>query len=93
MTICDKCKKEVGNLFCGNCREAEKRKSLEKRFGDLIPLLYWDKDNKQYVVGCLCVGCPWNNAGKCVTTHLFIKSIQNLLHEFDGDNIIHQACG
>ncbi|RLD10438.1 MAG: hypothetical protein DRI44_06085 [Chlamydiae bacterium] len=89
MTKCDKCGKEVGPLFCGHCRAEIKK--IKFNPGKLIPLLYYDTENKRYVVGCTCVECPWNRDGKCITTHE--KLPVHLFHEFDGDNIIHQVCG
>ena len=95
MTKCNKCGKEVGNLFCGHCRaelegkwkaEAEK---YEKK--DLIPLIYWVKKAKMYRVGCMCFGCPANVDGIC---QLFYDSLDDIdFHEFDGDNIVRTLCG
>lgn len=91
MTKCDSCGKEVGNLYCGNCRKKIEKETLKTKFGKLLPLLFYDIENKQYVIGCYCVGCPCNNNGLCRTKHL--KLPVKFLHEFDGNNIVHQVCG
>ncbi|NHI94949.1 MAG: hypothetical protein EAX96_20840 [Candidatus Lokiarchaeota archaeon] len=87
---CDKCEKEVGPLFCGNCRM--EMKGLQKPAEGLIPLLLWDAKREEYVIGCTCIKCPWNDGkGYCSTRHKILPI--HLFHEFDGDNIIHQVCG
>jgi hypothetical protein len=46
-----------------------------------------------YVMACYCYGCPMNKQGVCSSTHQTLLSLKNLMHEFDGDNIIRQVCG
>ena len=93
MTKCDGCGKEVGKLYCAKCRAKIERKTQRKRFGKLIPLLWYDKEHRCYYAGCTVIGCPCNAGGICTTAHLTIESIKAVLHEFDGDNIIQQVCG
>ena len=94
MTTCDGCKKEVGNLYCGNCREIIKHRGLPKEAkGDLIPLLYWNKKTKRYVIGCYCRECPCNRDGFCSGELVDIESVKRGLHEFDNDNSFTQFCG
>lgn len=91
---CAKCGNEVGPLFCGHCRiEIEKGGLNSDDKQDLIPLLFWNPKTKCYVPGCTCLKCPWNRGGFCATEHELFESLKLLLHEFDGDNIIHQVCG
>jgi len=92
--ICDKCKKEVGPLFCGNCRCQVKQESA-KRVGQrkLIPLLYYNPVTGRYVPGCNCTECPWNIDNTCVTEWSDLENMKMLFHAYDGDNIIHQVCG
>ncbi len=94
MTRCDKCGKEVGPLFCGNCRKKIKEESI-KKVGErkLIPLLYWNPATKRYAPACNCTECPWNVDGACVSEHASLEVMKQLFHEYDGDNIIHQVCG
>lgn len=99
MTRCDKCGKEVGNLYCAKCRAEIIKKTSEVKFGRLIPLLFYDTKLKRYVLGYTVKGCScnqWNihfNIGLCSTTAIFLEGTKQLLHEFDGDNIIQQVCG
>jgi len=88
---CAKCNEEVGNLFCSKCRKEIEKKTSKIKFGKLIPLLYYDIENKYYIFGCTVKFCPCNKNGLCVSKHLFLPKA--LLHEFDGDNIISQNCG
>ncbi len=95
MTKCDRCGREAGNLFCGHCRaELEQEVSkVSKSLDTLVPVLYWDTKAKLYRAGCTVLKCPCNANGVCKTGHLFLALMKNILHEFDGDNIIQQACG
>jgi hypothetical protein len=91
---CARCGKEVGPLYCAKCRaelEGESRKEIES--AELIPLLYYDVKNKCYRAGCTVHGCPCNHNGVCSTRILSIDYVKNILHEFDGDNIVQQYCG
>jgi len=82
---CDKCGKEVGNLFCGHCRaEIQRRHSL-------VPLLYYDKISKGYRAGCSCIECPNNENRICIAVNMNIDQIT--FHEYDGDKCIKQVCG
>jgi hypothetical protein len=87
MTKCEGCKQEVGDLLCGKCR------AKLKRTHELVPILFYDKGKKGYRAGCTVVDCPWNENGVCITLHIDLDSIKRLFHEFDGDNIVQQACG
>ena len=91
MTECDGCGKEVGNLYCAKCRAKLEGKTAKVKFGTLIPLIYYDKENELYVFGCTVKGCPCNKDGLCATRHKYLP--KELLHEFDGDNIVQQLCG
>jgi hypothetical protein len=91
MTKCDKRNKEVGNLYCAKCRAKIEGRDAHIHFEGLIPLLYYDPEKKRYLLGCTVKGCPCNHNGICKTEHLHLP--KNLLHEFDGDNIIQQVCG
>jgi hypothetical protein len=85
MSLCDKCGKEAGNLFCGFCRA-----EILKRH-NLVPLLYYDKDKKGYRAGCSCYECPANEQGICITVAFNLDQLS--LHEYDGVNCIKQVCG
>jgi len=87
MTKCDKCGKEVGNLFCGKCRL-----EIESERGKLIPVLYYDPKTKLYVPGCTVIGCPCNDRGTC-SGHISLETFKYICHEFDGDNCVKQFCG
>ncbi|MFA5307116.1 MAG: hypothetical protein WC365_06745, partial [Candidatus Babeliales bacterium] len=84
---CDKCGNESGELYCGKCRKQIKQSH------NLIPILFYDKSKKGYRAGCTVTECPYNENGACVTVILFISMLKNILHEFDGDNIVQQWCG
>ena len=88
---CAECGEEVGELYCAKFRARIESRTAKVEFGKLIPLILWDTENKLYVFCCTVKGCPCNHNGYCVTSH---KSLPiNLLHEFDGDNIVKQLCG
>jgi hypothetical protein len=94
MTKCDGCGKEVGTLYCGKCRDKIRKKGISKEIQDkLIPLLYWNPINKTYVIGCTVTGCPCNTNGFCSGEIIDINQLKIILHEFDGDNCVHQFCG
>ena len=88
---CAKCGKEVGNLFCAKCKAEIEGTQPKIETGKLFPLIYWDAEHKLYLFGCTVRGCPCNHGGICITKHLLFP--KNLLHDFDGDNIIQQNCG
>lgn len=85
MSRCDKCGKEVGNLFCGHYRA-----DLHKRHS-LVPLVFYDKEKKGYRAGCSCIECPANENGVCITVFTNIESIT--FHAYDGDNCVKVVCG
>jgi hypothetical protein len=85
MTVCDKCGKESGNLFCGKCRAEIKRRHT------LIPLLFFDTEKNGYRAGCSVIECPANENGVCISVRLSLREIT--FHEYDGDNCIRQVCG
>ncbi|VVB51811.1 Uncharacterised protein [uncultured archaeon] len=87
MTKCDSCNAEAGPLLCGKCR------AKLKHTHNLIPVLFYDRERKGYRAGCTVAECPWNENGVCVTVTLNLAFLKNILHEFDGDNIVKQACG
>lgn len=95
MTECDGCGAEAGNLYCGHCREYLEEKWTKERGDyeetDIVGLIFWDKENKVYRVGCSCMGCPANEAGLCSLTYPSIDKID--LHEYDGDNCVRTLCG
>ena len=88
---CSRCGKEVGDLFCAKCKAEIEGQQPNIEFDKLFPLVYWDKENKQYLFGCTVHGCPCNQGGVCTTKHVTLPI--HSLHEFDGDNIIQQHCG
>lgn len=88
--ICPRCKKEVGDIFCGNCRM--EIKGLQKPIENIIPFAYYNKETKRFHPACFVTECVNNQKGYCVTGH-FLSTLLELFHEFDGDNFIHQACG
>jgi len=85
MSICDKCGKESGNLFCGKCRA-----EIHKRHTP-IPLLFYDTGKKGYRAGCSVRECPANENGVCISVHENIDLIT--FHEYDGDNCVRVVCG
>ena len=56
-----------------------------------IPLLSINPKNKQYRFNCYCFDCPCNKDGLCVSCFNYIP--KDILHEFDGDNIVKNFCG
>jgi len=91
MTKCDGCGKEVGKLYCGKCRDKIEKTKREIDSAVIVPLLFYDRQTKTYLFACRVRGCPCNNNGICKTEHKFLP--KQILHEFDGDNIIQQVCG
>jgi hypothetical protein len=92
MTKCDRCGNEVGNLFCSFCREEVKGERSIIHEETLVPILFYDIEQKMYVAGCCAHECPCNVKGKCGSlmswdTFLFIA------HPYDGVNCIKQNCG
>lgn len=86
MQKCNKCGIET-ELYCSKCRI-----EVDSKYKRLIPLLFWDKEEKVYHFACTVNSCPCNNGlGVCGAKH--IKLPLNMIHEFDGDNIIKQVCG
>jgi hypothetical protein len=90
---CAKCGAEVGDLFCAKCQDKIRKTHRKINLGTLIPLLYYDLERRRYIVACTVTGCPCNNKGLCKTEHLLLSSLEKLMHEFDGDNIVQQVCG
>lgn len=95
MSKCDGCGEEAGNLYCGHCKEYLEEK-WEKERGEyeeasLVALIFWDKENKVYRMGCACFGCPANKDGVCQLHYPSLDKID--FHEFDGDNIVRTLCG
>lgn len=86
---CKRCGTLV-DVLCSKCRDEIRGVKWEKPKG-LIPLLYYDTENRVYVFACTVRSCPCNRDGLCTTT--FTHLPVHLLHEFDGDNIIKQVCG
>lgn len=87
MQNCNKCGIET-ELYCSKCRI-----EISSKYKNLIPLLFWDKENKVYHFGCNVISCPCNNGlGICGIKHIKLPNYL-FLHEFDGDNIIKQICG
>lgn len=64
-------------------------KYLDKN--EYVPVLSVNPKTNTYLFHCYCSDCPCNKDGICCTEHA--KLPINLLHEFDGDNIIKQYCG
>lgn len=94
MSRCDRCGKEVGNLFCGHCREEIMAEAHERDSRELVPVLYWDRKRKGYVAGCSVLQCPCNAGnGYCSSLILTADTLKNILHEYDGDNIVFLPCG
>ena len=97
MSKCDKCGKEVGNLYCGKCKEIIRQKEMPAvPSDDLIILLVYDKKTDLYRYGCSVKECPCNlQNGWCskATPSLMADRIQFRLHPYDGDNCVKQWCG
>lgn len=95
MSQCDRCGLEVGNLYCGKCRqEIEQRERGAEHIPseDLLILLAYDRKTKLYRYGCTVTGCPCNmQNGWCSRATPYLD--KNMLHEFDGDNAVKQWCG
>ena len=94
MVICSRCGKEVGNLFCGHCREEVIGKLPAISSENLVPLLFWDKEKQMYVFGCSVKECPCNREGRfCSSWIPDLVLAMFIMHEYDGDNICKQNCG
>jgi hypothetical protein len=63
----------------------------DKNKDGFFPLLSYNSKLKTYRFNCYCFSCPCNSKGLCVTE--FSQLPTNILHEFDGDNIIKNFCG
>ena len=90
---CSRCGVEV-DVYCSKCRVElgmERRKEMKER--RLFPVLYVDLETGAYYAGCRCYNCPCNVDGICSTAMLNIEAVKRILHEWDGDNIVHQVCG
>jgi hypothetical protein len=94
MTVCDRCGKEVGNLYCGKCRAEIKRKSCDSPTltPDMIPVLYYDTKTKLYVPSCTVLECPCNDRGHC-SSKITLDTFIAICHDYDGDNCVKQVCG
>jgi hypothetical protein len=99
MSRCDRCHKEVGNLYCGKCREEiqnRERGAEHIPSDDLVILLAYDRKTKLYRYGCSVNECPCNmQNGWCSKATLaidkeFLLKMLNMLHEYDGDNCVKQ---
>jgi hypothetical protein len=84
---CSRCDKEVGNLFCGRCRE-----EIKKTTGQLIPVLYFDTALKLYRAGCSVLECPCNDHGVC-SSRISLDTFIAESHDYDGDNCVKMVCG
>lgn len=93
MSKCDRCGKEVGNLYCGKCRaEIQSAEKTHVPSDDLMILVAYDRKTKLYRFGCTVTECPCNmKNGWCSKAPLFLD--KKLIHEFDGDNAVKQWCG
>lgn len=71
----------------------DKHKKYTKNLNNesYIPVLSFSTNLKKYRFNCYCFECPANNKGLCSTE--FLKIPIEILHEFDGDNIIKNYCG
>lgn len=94
---CDKCREEVGPLYCGRCREGIRREAEASKPKDakkVVVLLAFDPEEKVYRFGCTVVGCPMNTRdGWCMrkTPDFMFDTIK--FHAYDGDNCVRQFCG
>lgn len=102
MSFCDKCGQEVGNLYCGKCREEIRQKERPAvPSEELVILMAYDPTNDTYRFGCSVVGCPCNLqngwCSKAVIGHIGDKDnfeqVRRMLHAYDGDNGVKQFCG
>ena len=84
---CSRCGREVGNLFCGKCRE-----EIRKELGQLIPVLFYDPALKMYRAGCSVLECPCNENGIC-SSRISLDTFKEVSHEYDGDNCVKMVCG
>lgn len=71
--------------------DIHKKYNTYKNKEGYIPVMSYNPEKKAYRYNCYCFTCPCNSEGLCVTEHSSIPL--HLLHEFDGDNIIHNYCG
>ena len=56
-----------------------------------ISVLSYNPKTKYYRFNCYCLTCPCNSEGLC-STH-FPEIPHQMMHAFDGDNIIRNYCG
>lgn len=93
MSKCDRCGKEVGNLYCGKCRAEIKITTKSHIPSDaLMILLAYDHKRKLYWYGCTVDECPCHmKNGWCSKATPFLD--KKMIHEFDGDNAVKQWCG
>jgi len=97
LTKCERCGREF-QAYCAKCRAelkleaVEKIKELEK--SGLFPVLWVDIKTGHLYPGCTVINCPCNNGkGICKCGFLSVELLKVVLHEWDGDNIVHNHCG
>lgn len=97
MSKCDKCGVEVGQLYCGKCREEIRAKEMPAVPSEgIVILLAYDPVTSTYRFGCSVVGCPCNLkigwCSKAIPSEMF-EQVRRMLHAYDGDNGVKQFCG
>ena len=71
----------------------DKHKKFEKNKDNngYIPILSFNPHKKTYRFNCYCFDCPCNSDGLCSSEHIVFPV--DIMHPFDGDNIVKQFCG
>ena len=69
--------------------DKHRKYEINKDIHNLIPVMSYDFNKKNYRFNCYCFECPANYRGICSTCFQTIPF--DNLHEFDGDNIIKNA--
>lgn len=99
MGICERCGREF-QAYCAKCREEIRRKEAPALPSDeVMILLAYDPKTKLYRYGCNVKECPCNlQNGWCskATPALdkeYLRTMLNMLHEYDGENCVKQWCG
>jgi hypothetical protein len=59
----------------------------------LIPVLYYNPEQKAYYGGCNVKGCPCNVDGIHCSSLITLDTFKFISHDYDGDNRIKMPCG
>ncbi len=94
MGVCERCGREF-EAYCAKCRDEIRNQVRSEKQGKLIPLMWLETDKKgrkYYRFACHCTSCPCN-AGKGMCNVRYTRLPLDMMHEWDGDNIIRARCG